>query len=198
MKRIILLLCSISMVIIFGCEVADMVSASHIEPPVCPGIFRTNFQGELIGTWMKPYSPSYSFPSTDPNCGSVTLHCDGFPNPDNGCFNISCVIPYDAHVTVTVVPALGPHEEQNNNISYMNSVYQISGGKPINTVCDDSLSAGGHTFFWWGKNDEGNVVPDGFYRVYVDFDGYVVWVDMFLGRDLDNCPPGLKPGGPEK
>jgi hypothetical protein len=195
MRNILLLFCSVSMLLITGCESAEKFTASNIEAPVCPGIFITDCESNPEGTWMNPYSPSYYFPGS---IVGTTLECSAYPNPDNGCITVSFPIPYNADAKITIVPALSPYEEEINSYTHFNSTYQISSGKPVMTLFDEELAKGYHSINWRGRDDDGKIVPDGFYRIYLEFDNsYLVWVDMFLGRDINNYPPGLSGGGPE-
>ena len=185
-------------VILISCDSANMFNSSTLEAPVVPGIYRTDCDGNSWGRWLNPYSPSYEFPNSNPNLWNITMQCTAYPNPDDGHLGISFYIPYEGSGKVTVVAALPPGSVQTNSIYYSNANFVNVEGGSVRTLFNDTfINCGHHTFVWDGRDDYGNKVADGFYRIYLEFDEYLLWVDMLLARDPNNIPPGLGMYGPE-
>jgi len=184
------------MLIITGCESADKITLNNLQPPVVPGIFITGPGGiAILGVWRDPYSPSFTLPNSNGGSGGnlipTKLECSAHPNPDRE-FVIQFSTTYEARVKVTVVPAIGPGEEPTNSVTYANGTYLAANGVSVRTIIDDFLPPGYFSYYWNGCDDNDMILPDGFYRVYLEFDNeYLVWVDVFLVRNLNNLPPGM-------
>jgi len=197
MKKFFIILCCVLHLFISGCDTAEMFTTSTIEAPVVPGIFITDENANILGTWMNPYSPGYRFPSSNPNLAPITMKCSVYPNPNDGNLTIGFFIPYQGEGNVTVYPALSPLENNENSVYYFGSTFLYVSSDPLKTLLDGDLNTGSYSVNWNGCDEDGNYAPDGFYRAYLDFDDYLVWVDIFLVRDLNNLPPGMGWGGPE-
>lgn len=185
------------LVIVISCDTARMFTPSTIKPPIAPGIFMTDCDGNTLGTWMDPYSPSYQFPNSSPHLLPITMKCFAYPNPDNGHMTISFSIPYQSNGKITVYPALSYLDDLSEPVNYFGSTYYYSNSDPVKTLHDGNLNNGSHAVTWNGCYDDENYAPDGFYRVYLDFDEHLVWVDVLLIRDINNLPPDMYFGGME-
>jgi len=200
MRKLIINISLLLLLILAGCNSADKFAITNIEPPIVPGIYQKDYNNRLYGVWQNPYSPSYEISHSNPNIYSpITLQCEAFPNPSDGYLEITFFVPYGAKGKMTIVPAIGPGEELNNSTTYVNGAYFSVSGAPIRTLFNGTFeSAGNYEFNWRGRDDKNEVVPDGFYRVYLELDDdYLVWVDVFLTWDFNNLPPGMNWGGPE-
>lgn len=198
MYRIIFFLLLLGSIFITCCDSTQRFTASTIEAPVVPGIYLTDCDGSSWGRWLNPYSPSYEFPGPNPNIYNVNLQCYAYPNPDNGHISISFHIPYEGSGKVTVVAALAPGSDQTNSIYYTNGNFVTIEGGSVRTLFDDTFTNyGQYTVVWDGRDDNSIIVADGFYRIFLEFDEYLVWVDMLLARDPNNIPPGFDMFGPE-
>jgi hypothetical protein len=183
------------LVLLISCDSAEMFTASTIEAPVVPGIFVNNELNQPIQEWETPYSPSYEFPNTGGGVGGnlypLKLRCSVYPNPSYENFMLSFSIPYEGHLKITVVPALGPGSDSSINSTNYSSNLAITAGKPIITLMDQHINGDFYSYLWNGLDDEDSVVPDGFYRVYLKFEDYLIWVDLFKVVDPEDLPPGM-------
>lgn len=190
-KLIFALLMIIIVIIISSCSQSNSFVTPTLSAPVVPGIELIDCDGNHWGSWLYPYSPSFEFPG-DELIWHYYLRCAAYPNPSNGYFSISYDIPDEGNVKITVVSALPPGSDPETHLTnYNNSTFVILGGNPIRTLLDQSLSQGSYNMPWDTRDDFGNKVPDGFYRIYLEWNEYLVWYDVFNLNDLNNLPPGM-------
>ena len=99
-----------------------------------------------------------------------------YPNPTNLSVTIAYTTGIDLHtVRIWAIKTLGPDEEI------------IAGSDPnpfIKTIFEDSsLSAGSYQRVWDLSDESGNRIPLGFYRIYLDLNGYELWRDIAVTED---------------
>ncbi len=175
-----------------------------LRTPVVTGIRITNEMAEEIAVWgylSDPESPvgeveQYkNLPDDDgihvfvPMCG-LDMRTP-YPNPTNG----ECVIRYDigktSHVKIWVVPAVLSGEDESNIVNLENTLL-VKPGIAIAVLVDRQSPPGAYQVHWSGGDSQGNEVPGGFYRIYIQADEYLLWRDVAVWREPGDLPPDLE------
>lgn len=172
--------------------------APNLQSPVTTGIFITRESGpEPLGTFGNP----------NPN-GRGTLECDfeapdggaipsdltltpPFPNPFNPQATIRFSLPCPGSVAVYVVPArfLNQHGQI---VQFSNATISIPGGLAVAVLIDREAPPGSYSVFWDGRDQNGRLVSDGFYRIYLAIDDQLLWQDILLLTNPCNAPTGFE------
>ena len=179
-----------------GCQDStpiDLPLSPEFATPVATGIFLTSAASpEIIGVWGNPMD---RVPSSQPG-GSLP---SGFgvppvyPNPSDGSTVIEFGLPVVSTVAVWIVPARGPGERGNDFTSVGGAL--LPSPQRLAIVYPIPLSSrrpGWYQLVWNGRDGGGNLVPSGFYRVYIRLGEDTYWRDMFLYRDLADIPAGMR------
>jgi hypothetical protein len=171
--------------------------APNFQTPVATGIFITLENGpEVVGVFGNPSSnPTIG----NSNAGRLTVGDlptrfylnVPYPNPSNGGTTIRFQLPTQSRVAIYIVPASFMSQE-SHSIQFSNATINITGGLAVDLLVDSNLPAGYHAIYWSGSDRDGQPFPDGFYRIYMEVNGHLLWQDALLLRDLCNAPPGLK------
>jgi hypothetical protein len=114
-----------------------------------------------------------------------------YPNPSSGGASIQFQLPAQSRVAIYIVPASFMSQE-SRIVQLNNATINTPGGLAIDLLLDRNLPAGHHVVFWPGGNRDGALVPDGFYRIYMEVNGHLLWQDALLLRDPCSAPPGLR------
>lgn len=147
------------------------------------GILQTGASGTDYGVWGET-------PPEDPDYGDVEEPYTGegivpthklrmstpYPNPTDLSVTIAYSTGIDGHaVKIWAIRTLGPHEEI------------IAGSDPNpfvkNIFEDSSLSPGVFQRTWDLSDETENRIPLGFYRIYLELDGYELWRDIAVTAD---------------
>jgi hypothetical protein len=172
--------------------------APGLQTPVATGLFITLEDGPVVVAVFGNPSSNPTFGSS--NAGRLTtgdlptrfyLHVP-YPNPNNGGAAIHFQLPTQSTVTVYIVPA-GFMSPEGRIIQFSNATISVAGGLAIDVLVDRNLPAGVHAVNWSGRDQDGQPLPDGFYRIYAEINGHLLWQDALLLRDPCNAPPGLPP-----
>jgi hypothetical protein len=171
--------------------------APNLQTPVATGIFITlETSPEIVGVFGKPSSnPTIGNPGVDRlTSGDVPsrfyLYVP-YPNPSNGECAITFELPEQSRVAIYIVPAIFMSQE-SRIVQFNNATIYTPGGLAIDILLDRNLPPGHHEVIWPGRNSDGDPVPDGFYRIYMDVNGHRLWQDALSLRDPCKAPAGLK------
>ena len=169
--------------------------APGLQAPVATGVFITMEDGpEIVAVYGNPSSnPTIS--SSEAGTGEglpISFYLSvPYPNPTNVSAHIEFQLPVQSKVTIYVVPAsfMSPEGEI---IQFGNAAIKVAGGLAVDLLMDQDRAAGRHVVNWSGRDQAGRPLPDGFYRIYMEINGHLLWQDALLLRDPCNAPPGLE------
>lgn len=139
------------------------------DMPVATGLFITlEVSPEVVFVWGNPSGNSFCYPTI----GSST--------------SILFSIPSETAVKVWVVPARLPQQNSNDVINLLNAHFKNKSGLAVATLLDDIKNAGVYSLEYDFKDSEGNLLPEGFYRIYVQAGDWLRWCDVFNFRNESN------------
>ncbi len=162
----------------------DKIMAYYLNGiPEVTGIAVTNEFGHILGEWGQPpyiYSNSLMQIRTP------------YPNPGSDSVNVWFGIPYGMYISAWVVRALGPGESIEILEGYAGAQTAVINGNPIATIKDSTYhEAGFSNLRWYCRDDHGQPVPSGFYRIFIQGGEFFAWADFLLVRDCDYLPPNM-------
>jgi hypothetical protein len=139
------------------------------EMPVATGLFIT-LEGspEVVFVWGNPSGNSFCFPTI----GIST--------------SIRFSLPNETNVKVWVVPARLPQQNSNDVINLLNAHFKNESGLAVAILIDDVKNAGTHSLEFDFLDSEGNLLPEGFYRIYIQSGDWLRWCDVFNFRNESN------------
>lgn len=155
------------------------------ETPVVPGLILTSeVSPEPIGTWRNPHSPNHN------NESSYFLSTP-HPNPTSSDVTLYYAIGIETRVSLWLVRAKLPEDDFGNFQNAIGGGFVYSNKKVV-LLKDEPTRPGyyGYTFEWTDEN--GKLLPAGFYRVYFKADGHTLWCDVLLARKITDLPPDLR------
>lgn len=175
------------------------ISGSIFEMPVVPGlVLTTEISPAPIGIWRNPHLPrSIYYAPVNPD-SNILLPYDmqlniPYPNPTSSSITILYTLPIRTEVSITLVKARLPEERVDGPASLSGGVFISSYKKPAIILLDKVEQEPGHySVVWSGKNNKGENAPGGFYRVYFNADGNLLWCDVLLARSISDLPPELR------
>ena len=175
------------------------ISGTIYGMPVVPGLIITTEESPApVGKWRNPHSPGSIYYGPGRNDSNAVfpyyLALDTpYPNPTSGSNSIRFSLPIRAVVSLTLVKARLPEHQADGPETASGGVFVSSGSKPAVVLLDNEVKeAGYYEVEWSGKNNEGEDVPAGFYRVYLEADGHVLWCDILLARSINDLPAELR------
>jgi hypothetical protein len=193
-------------------------SSPDMSQPIVTGIYITNaFGPDPIGVWGNPSdgssTVSVSYPNfsiadgvshpvdsplrkagaVSPGVLTTSLKLDNpYPNPFNGGVVISFSIPTTSKVELFVVPARLADDLSYDICSYSGAIAASPLRTAIAILVFEPKTAGMFVCNWNSRDQNGNVLPDGFYRIYLRVNNMVCWHDVLLANDVASLPPGLR------
>jgi hypothetical protein len=132
---------------------------------------------------------SIQFPENNEESNPAGLFVDNpYPNPSLATIIIPFYLSGNAVVSAYIVSAKGPGEDEDNLIFNNMSWYIKPTGKPVQILFKNENLSGGvyRQIIWYGKDDQSNPVPEGFYRIYFQIGYYLAWKDILLFRNEEN------------
>jgi hypothetical protein len=172
---------------IIGCSDSNdpnPFASQYMSAPTVPGIWKTDSWGNECGAWGNP--------SGDPSGFILT-----YPNPFNPSMTIQVYvdssIALPAPVVITIVHAYGPYDTPNTVIQSAGGKVIVPDGIPVRTMEFILNPPGIANVVWNGKNDAEELLPSGFYRIYITIGDSLQWGDVLMLYDCSDVPniPGL-------
>ena len=91
-----------------------------------------------------------------------------------------------------VVPARW-HGEKNNDVnSSTGAVTAAPQRTAIALLIHRQLAAGMYVCLWSARDQNDNILPAGFYRIYLRMGDRICWRDVFLYNETTDIPIGLR------
>jgi len=109
-----------------------------------------------------------------------------FPNPANYSTTIVYELTQNANVSIWVVRGLTPKQLSVENTLYFNSYVVNNSDKFYIKLSEGFTRAGKYHLTWNLQDKQGNTIPDGFYRIFVNFDGNLLWRDLCVFHPKGN------------
>jgi hypothetical protein len=104
-----------------------------------------------------------------------------YPNPTDGSISIRYSLPYKSDVSVWVVRGKSPEESSNtNNTVYTNGYFITPSNNFIQELSSRTAYAGSYAIIWDIRDQKGNILPDGYYRIYLVVNGNLMWRDLWI------------------
>lgn len=82
-------------------------------------------------------------------------------------------------VKIWVVPARSPKQRQTEIYNKLNGYYLNASGLSVATLLNEEKNPGVHQIQFDFKNSHGNLLPEGFYRIYKQQGEWLTWCDVF-------------------
>jgi hypothetical protein len=187
-------------------------SSPDMSQPVATGIYITDVDPTPIGVWGNPSDgsgttgaayPAFSINSgnsTDSNCSlqrisdaaKVAPTLENLYNPYPNPFEGPCVIDFSlsrkSDVVLYVVPARWIDEKNNDIHSSAGAVTATPQRTAIALIAHTQLAAGSYHYLWNSWDQNGNLFPPGFYRIYLRVGDSIYWHDVFLYNETTSLP----------
>ena len=90
------------------------------------------------------------------------------------------------HIKLWISPATYEGIDSENNIYFLNGNYLKAGGLAVAELINETLAPGDHLVRWRGEDFDNNLVPNGFYRVYIQAKDVLLWKDILIITDYDH------------
>lgn len=140
------------------------------ETPVVTGLIITGEDSpDAISIWGNPSGTNFCYPTIDDH---ITIRID---------------IGQNVRVRVWVVPARLPQQESIEIINLMNAHYDRLTGTGVATLLDEVKQAGSSWAIEYHFTDsQGTLLPEGFYRIYIQEGVRLRWNDVLNFRNESN------------
>ncbi len=162
--------------------------------PVVTGIIETNEVGEALSVWGYPNFPP-NIDKKDNGIHTVLSIGNPFPNPTNG----SVQIPFqcnrtDKPIKMWVTPARAFYQDDAQFRNYAQAITINPINRNKRTLLNQKVGVPSkiNVIAWDGLNSYGKKVPDGFYRIYIEFEGNLLWRDIFMASSRNALPSGMR------
>jgi len=178
-----------------------------MSTPVVTGIRITTPAGpSVVAVWGNPSDPMdpvvrYGYPADSPDTAAPVegqipdgYACSAwYPNPSDGSTVAEFAVPKSSLVDLWIVRARWWETPDTDPVPVLGSTVPVPVNLAVRTVIRHVvMPAGSYRFTWEGRDDNGDPVPSGFYRLYLKAGTYSTWRDMFLYRSLNDIPSGLR------
>jgi len=197
------------------------ILSPDMSQPIATGIYITSANGpDPIGVWGNPSDgsstisvgyPVFSINSVKSMDTILVLKRDSvvhqvsviptavklnnpYPNPADvygGCI-ISYSLPLTSSVELYVVPARWYNDNNNDVNSSAGAITAAPKRTAIAVLVRTKQAAGMYSCHWLDRDQNGNPLPAGFYRIYLRVGENVSWHDVFLYNELTDLPIGLR------
>jgi hypothetical protein len=144
------------------------------SPPVITGIVITDETGEQVGVFGYP-NERESLPS------NKYFRLDApYPNPTYPSLKIDYAVPMKSNISFWVVKGTASVEIINNMAYYFNCQIFNSSNNYAIKLFEGVKDPGYYEISFDGKDKYGNILPDGFYRIYEDVNGELMWRNLMI------------------
>jgi hypothetical protein len=159
----------------------------EIWGPVVTGIFMTGESGpEVIHIWGNPtLSKSESDPDFPIRIGNP------FPNPHNVSMTIYYEVKRTCKLKVYLVSAHLPGTDDRLSLWANAVTYQGNSRSYATMLMEGVQREGTYSIMWSPYSEENEYLPAGFYRIYIESGGKIVWRDSFLMHMPHDMPASM-------
>ena len=175
---------------------ADPILTEIAYPPVITGIVVTGPDSPIeLGTIGNP-NGKLSLPfngnlNNSQPIPQVFRIFNLFPNPASNGTSILYSLPEKSLVSIWVVRGRMPGEDFTDHALYEEGLFKTPSKQFSMNLYNGYPAAGFHNFIWNGKDQNGNQLPNGFYRIYVEINGNLLWEDCMIYVSLDGSSPDI-------
>ena len=170
----------------YSCDNSVSVDPVYYEisnPPIITGIVRTGEDSPTplgtIGSPNEKTTLSYSGNSNSmlPN---KFIMSSPFPNPTDYSTTIMFSLPIKSKISIWVVRGKAVGEDFIDHSIYSNGYFKVPSEQFSMKLDEGIKEAGRYAFIWQAKDQAGNQLPDGFYRIYLIINDNMLWRDVWL------------------
>jgi hypothetical protein len=210
------------LIFLFSCKSPNENEIPPLSPdmsqPVATGIYITTNSPDPIGVWGNPSDGSsiisVGYPVFSFNSGynmdtirvqkrntvmrqisviptAVNLH-NPYPNPFEGVCVINYSLPMSSNVLLYVVPARWYGKNSDDINSSVGAITAAPKRTAIAILVSMVQAAGMYACQWRVRDQNGNSLPSGFYRIYLRVNDTVCWHDVFLYNEITDLPIGIR------
>jgi len=180
--------------------------ALGLGTPVVTGLYITGPNGpEALAVWGQPSDPPPQGPRLlfpPPPQLSYYAFSPPYPNPLDGetvvKFDVKFLdhapgLPTQSVVSLWIVRARWVQSVNPDVVSISGGMVPAPNSGAIRTLRhNEAMFPGHYSANWNGRDDNGDLVPAGFYRIYFQANDFTSWYDMFLYRSLNDLPGDLR------
>ncbi len=164
---------------------SSIINSSEI--PLITGIVMTSSDSpDPIAILGQPNEKSYII-EVSATHGKLNYQLtEPYPNPSSEGVFINFGIPVGKNITVWIVKGRLPGENTSGAAIYGNGYYVSPHFSYYKIILEGYIQAGYHRVEWNEKDDNGNYLPDGVYRIYIRIDNQLLWRNIWLHRNKEN------------
>jgi len=139
------------------------------EMPVVTGLYFVGEAGpEFLAVWGNPSGRSLA----SPTIGDYT--------------KVHFVSGGSTTLKIWVVPARLPQQKSSEIVNLMNAHYDKVTGLGVATLVDGIKTPGYYEIIYNFVDSDGNTLPEGFYRIYIQVGDILTWCDVLNFRNESN------------
>lgn len=147
----------------------EIMYSPDLKMPVVTGlIFTGEASPEVLGYWGNPSGTNFCHPTI----GVST--------------NIWFSNPYETNVKVWVVPARLPQQKSSDVLQRLSGFFISASGQSVAVLMNEVKQAGIYAIEYHFKDSNGNILPEGFYRIYIEIGDWLRWCDVLHFRNESN------------
>ena len=152
-----------------------------LTPPLITGIIRTSETGpRAITIYGNPNEKSDIIENN-----RLDFYIDSpYPNPTDGSTSISFYVPVKTNVLMWIIKGRLPVENASGSVNYANSNYVSPFTNYFQILYQRVNGPGRYILIWSGRDQNGKILPDGVYRVYIEVNGQLMWRNIWLYRNF--------------
>jgi hypothetical protein len=147
-----------------------MLHSPDGEMPVVTGLFISGEGSpEIFAVWGNPSGNSFCYPTI----GDYS--------------NIRYSNSQQTNVKVWVVPARLPNQKSNDVLHLLNAHFKNENGLAVSVLFDSISLPGSYLIEYHFTDSQGFLLPEGFYRIYVQSADGIRWCDVLNFRNESNA-----------
>jgi hypothetical protein len=168
----------------YSCNNSNPTEANiniDLNPPLITGIVRTSEAGpRAIAIYGNPNEKSDIIENN-----KLNFYIDSpYPNPTDGSTSISFYVPVKTNVLVWIIKGRLSVENASGSVNYANSNYVSPFTNYFQILYQRDDDPGRYILIWSGRDQNGKILPDGVYRVYIEVNGQLMWRNIWLYRNV--------------
>ena len=161
------------------------------EPPLITGIIRTSPDTpEPLAIYGVPNEQPEIFEEISQNIKAQFFISSPYPNPTDVSTQFKFGLPAGRNVTIWVVKGRLPGENVNDNTIYANGNFASPKFHYYKVLEKKYFVPGIYSLVWDAKYDNGDPLPDGVYRIYIELDGQLMWRNVMIYHQAFTENPG--------